>query len=225
MKSASWSVRGRDLTGFGEGLRNTIHLRGRAAGQGFLHWSNNFDELQDFEGQIRTLALGSGLMSDADFNAGTRSQPLGDPKAGRSADLDALAAYVASLATFDNSPHRTSSGALTSAASTGRTLFTIMNCGACHSGNAFSGSGSNTWSNIGTIKSSSGSRLGAPLNGIDVPTLRDVWATAPYLHDGSAATLAAAVKAHDNNTVSDADLPNLVAFLQSLGREEPNPGP
>ncbi len=45
-----------DLTGFGEGLRNTINLRGRAAGQGFLHWSNNFDELQDFEGQIRTLA-------------------------------------------------------------------------------------------------------------------------------------------------------------------------
>ena len=79
-----------DLTGFGEGLRNTINLRGRGAGQGILHWSNNFDELQDFEGQIRTLGGGTGLMSNADFNAGTRSQPLGDPKAGRSADLDAL---------------------------------------------------------------------------------------------------------------------------------------
>jgi cytochrome c peroxidase len=48
-----------DLTSMGEGLRNTINLRGRAAGQGRLHWSNNFDELQDFEGQIRTLALGT----------------------------------------------------------------------------------------------------------------------------------------------------------------------
>ena len=67
-----------DLTGFGEGLRNTISLRGRAGGQGFLHWSNNFDEVQDFEGQIRTLAGGTGLMTDAQFNAGTRSQPLGD---------------------------------------------------------------------------------------------------------------------------------------------------
>ena len=36
-------------------------------------------------------------MTDAQFNTGTRSQPLGDRKAGVSADLDALAAYVASL--------------------------------------------------------------------------------------------------------------------------------
>ncbi len=185
-----------DLTSMGEGLRNTINLRGRAAGQGHLHWSNNFDELQDFEGQIRTLALGTGLMSDADFNAGTRSQPLGDPKAGRSADLDALAAYVASLATFDASPYRTTSGALTSAASAGKTVFTNMNCGSCHSGTAFSGSGANTLVDIGTIKPASGSRLGGALTGIDVPTLRDVWATAPYLHDGSAATLGDAVRAH-----------------------------
>ena len=51
-----------DLTGFGEGLRNTVSLRGRAGAQGSLHWSNNFDEVQDFEGQIRNLAGGSGLM-------------------------------------------------------------------------------------------------------------------------------------------------------------------
>jgi hypothetical protein len=44
-----------DLTGFGEGLRNTSSLRGRAGAQGLLHWSGNFDEVQDFEGQIRNL--------------------------------------------------------------------------------------------------------------------------------------------------------------------------
>ena len=71
-----------DLTGFGEGLRNTVSLRGRGGAQGFLHWSNNFDEVQDFEGQIRSLAGGTGLMANADFNAGTRSEPLGDAKAG-----------------------------------------------------------------------------------------------------------------------------------------------
>src|SRR5262249_30296775 len=76
-----------DLTGMGEGLRNTINLRGRANAQGFLHWSANFDEVQDFEGQIRTLAGGTGLMTDAAFNTGTRSQPLGLAKAGVSADL------------------------------------------------------------------------------------------------------------------------------------------
>ena len=49
----------------------------------------------------------------------------------------------------------------------------------------------------------SGKRLGATLTGIDPPTLRDVWATAPYLHDGSAVTLADAVRAHTNITLSD----------------------
>src|SRR6476660_3443494 len=58
-----------DLTGFGEGLRNTISLRGRAGAEGFLHWSNNFDEVQDFEGQIRNLSGGSGLMADSAFFA------------------------------------------------------------------------------------------------------------------------------------------------------------
>ncbi len=51
-----------DLTGHGEGLRNTASLRGRAGlGQGRLHWTQNFDEVQDFETQIRTLAGGTGL--------------------------------------------------------------------------------------------------------------------------------------------------------------------
>ena len=43
-----------DLTGFGEGLRNTVDLRGRAGlAHGPLHWSANFDEVQDFERDIR----------------------------------------------------------------------------------------------------------------------------------------------------------------------------
>ena len=42
-----------DLTGFGEGLRNTVKPAGPRGAQGLLHWSNNFNEVQDFEGQIR----------------------------------------------------------------------------------------------------------------------------------------------------------------------------
>ena len=53
-----------------------------------------------------------------------------------------------------------------------------------------------------------------------MPTLRDVWATAPYLHDGSAATLGDAVRAHNGVSVTDADLANLVAYLQQIGAEE-----
>jgi cytochrome c peroxidase len=210
-----------DLTGFGEGLRNTISLRGRSGKQGHLHWSNNFNEVQDFEGQIRTLAGGTGLMTDAQFATGTRSQPLGDAKAGVSPDLDALAAYVASLNSFDLTPHRTAAGALSATALEGRTVFTNLGCMSCHSGSTYTRSGINNPANVGTLKATSGQRLGAALTGIDVPTLRDAWATAPYLHDGSAATLEAAVRAHTNVTISDADLARVVAFVREIGNEEP----
>jgi YVTN family beta-propeller protein len=209
-----------DLTGFGEGLRNTISLRGRGVGHGNKHWTSNFDETQDFEGQIRAMAGGSGLMTDVDFNAGTTNQPLGDPKAGKSADLDALAAYVASLTRFDQSAQRSSTGALTTAGAAGRTIFINRNCASCHSGTAFTNSASNVFANIGTIKPSSGKRLGAPLTGLDVPTLRDVASTAPYLHDGSAATLEDAVTAHTGVSLTWDELTKLTSYLRQIGREE-----
>lgn len=205
-----------DFTGVGEGLRNTITLRGHGA-QGALHWTGNFDEVHDFEGQIRAFAGGTGLMSDAQFNTGTRSQPLGDPKAGVSADLDALAAYVASLTSEANSPHRNGDGSATTAAIAGERVFRQQNCAACHSGTAFTNSALNVFRDVGTIKQpTSGKRLNGALTGFDVPTLRGVWTTAPYLHDGSAATLADAVSAHQGVTLNATDLNNLVAYLQQI---------
>jgi hypothetical protein len=210
-----------DLKSQGEGLRNTIALRGRAGAMGRLHWSNNFDEVQDFEGQIRTLAGGTGLMSDAAYFAGTRSQPLGDAKAGLSTDLDALAAYVGSLTAFDISPNRPAAATLSTAGAEGRQVFIDHNCGkSCHSGAAFTRSGLDNPIDIGTIKATSGQRLGGALTGIDVPTLRDAWATGPYLHDGSAATLEAAITAHLGQTVASADQARLAAYLRELGSEE-----
>jgi mono/diheme cytochrome c family protein len=189
-------------------------------GQGFLHWSNNFDEVQDFEGQIRNLSGGLGLMADADFYAGTRSQPLGDPKAGLSADLDALAAYVASLNKFANSPLRNADGTLTSDAVAGKTVFTNANCGSCHSGQAFTDSGANTFHDIGTLKPSSGMRLYGPLTGIDTPTLRDAWLTAPYLHDGSAATVSDAIQAHNDVSLTSQQLAQVAAYVSQIGAQE-----
>ncbi|MDZ4401118.1 Ig-like domain-containing protein [Prosthecobacter sp.] len=204
-----------DITGFGEGLRNTITLKGHA-NHGMLHWTGNFDEVHDFEGQIRALAGGSGLMTDAQFNTGTRNQPLGDPKAGVSADLDALAAYVKSLTTNGSSPGRASDGSLTADAVTGQQIFRAQNCASCHSGANFTNSALNVFANVGTLKSASGTRLGAPLTGLDVPTLRGVWATAPYLHDGSAATLAEAVRAHQGVLLTDAQISQVVSFLSQI---------
>ncbi|MFZ6694016.1 jacalin-like lectin [Undibacterium sp. SXout20W] len=215
-----------DFTSLGEGLRNTTSLRGRAGGHGNKHWSGNFDEIQDFEGQIRSFAGGSGLMSNALFNSGTVSQPLGSPKAGLSADLDALAAYVISLNTFSPSPYRNPDGSLTTAGVAGKAIFAAQ-CSTCHGGvnftNSFTFSGTATADlmNIGTLYPGSGQRLGAgALTGIDPPTLRDVWANAPYLHDGSAPTISAAITAHTNLKLSVADLALVSSYVAQIGSDE-----
>ena len=216
-----------DFTGIGEGLRNTTDLRGKAGtGQGPAHWTGNFDEIQDFEKQIRDLGRGTGLMADADFNAGTRNQPLGTTKAGISADLDALAAYVSSLTTAVPSPNRASDGTLTSAGAAGQEVFRTANCAQCHGGTGFTDSSLDVFRNIGTLKPSSGQRLGAVLTGMDTPTLRGVWTTGPYLHDGSAVSLTAAVLAHQGINPSAGDLTNLVAYLSQIdGTEVTAPAP
>jgi YVTN family beta-propeller protein len=180
-----------DFTDRGEGLRKTIPLNGRRGmGQGRVHWSGNFDEIQDFEHDIRNAFGGTGFMSDAQFNTGTRNQPLGNAKAGVSADLDALAAYVGSLNTVGRSPWRNADGSLTASALAGQALFRCSaQCVQCHAGPDFTDSASGLLRDVGTIKPSSGKRLGATLTGIDTPTLKGLWNSAPYLHDGSAATL------------------------------------
>ncbi len=204
-----------DFTGVGEGLRNTASLLGHG-NQGMLHWSGNFDEFQDFEAQIRAFAGGTGLMADAEFNSGTISQPLGDPKSGLSADLDALAAYMQSLSSVDNSPHRQSSGELTTAGVAGEDVYIQHGCAICHSGTEFTDSAFDVRHDVGTITVASGQRLGGTLDGFDTPTLRGLWRTAPYLHDGSAATLGDAVNAHNDINITGGDLANLVAFLQQV---------
>lgn len=199
-----------DLTGFGEGLRNTITLRGHA-GQGPLHWSGNFDEVQDFETQIRALAGGSGLIA-----AGAPHPPLGAANGGRSADLDAMAAYVNSLASESDSPVRAADGGLSAEAAAGRQIFRALQCAECHGGSRFTNSAPGVLADIGTLLPSSGFRLGGALTGLDVPTLRGVHATAPYLHDGRAATLGDAILAHPGILLNPADLAALASYVESI---------
>ncbi|NLE85402.1 MAG: DUF1929 domain-containing protein [Myxococcales bacterium] len=210
-----------DLTAQGEGLRNTIGLVGRAgATRGLLHWSGNFDEVQDFERQIRALAGGTGLLSDELYGSGSISDPLGDPKAGASVELDALAAYVTSLDRATPSPHR-AGGQPTAEGAAGREVFVASGCTACHYGASFSDEDRDVLHDIGTLTPASGQRLFGPLVGVAVPSLLDAWNTAPYLHDGSAATLAEAVAAHEGVTLSEVELQQVVAFLRELDDREP----
>ena len=184
-----------DRTANGEGLRNTIDLRfveNPEAG-GRLHWTANFDEIQDFEHDMRDLFGGLGFIDDALYHTNFQDQPLGTPKAGLSLELDALAAYVHSLAaadsTGDRSPHRKPNGALTADGLAGREVFLQLGCAVCHGGPEFTDSALGLLHDVGTLTPESGRRAGQTLLGIDTPSLRGLWASAPYLHDGSASTL------------------------------------
>jgi cytochrome c peroxidase len=220
-----------DFTDRGEGLRNTITMHGRRGmGQGRVHWSANFDEIQDFEGDIRHAFGGTGFMSDADFFSGTRNTPLGDPKTGLSPDLDALAAYVSSLNEYPKSPYRQADGNSTPAGQNGRQHFLNLQCYNCHSGPDYTDSAQGGVHDIGTIKAGSGARLGGPLTGIDTPTLRGLASTAPYLHDGSAPDLAAvfnSTNAPDGSphatfrTLTATQQSELLSFLLELDGTEP----
>lgn len=80
-------------------------------------------------------------------------------------------------------------GALSPAAVRGRKLFhdTEVGCAACHPSGLFTDLKSY---DVGTATD------GKPL---DTPTLREVWRTAPYLHDGSAATIGEVLRKNPND--------------------------
>ncbi|MDB5049142.1 MAG: hypothetical protein JWO30_2213 [Fibrobacteres bacterium] len=236
-----------DFTDRGEGLRSTVPLFGRAR-QGPLHWSGNFDEVQDFENDMRGPFGGNGFLPQAAFLQGSRSLPLGDRKAGLSAELDALAAYVASLETVPPSPWRNPDGTLTAAARRGKAVFfrADVGCARCHAPPDYSDSrmpapggakaGTDTLypgdavtaegflvHDVGTLKPTSGKRLGGPLKGLDTPGLKGLWDTAPYLHDGSAATLEEVLVSSDPSDrhgvtghLTVGERGDLIAFLNQL---------
>jgi PKD repeat protein len=212
-----------DFTDRGAGLRNTIDLQGRAGtAHGRVHWSANFDEIQDFEHDIRNAFGGAGFLTDEQFRAGSRQDPLGDPKSGLSPELDALAAYVTSLDRVHPSPHRKPDTALTDQALAGRKLFGNLGCYACHSGSSFTDSGS------GLLHDGAGTVPGSGLDaGVDTPTLKGIWETAPYLHDGSAATLAGVLNEADPQglhgavrSLSASECEELLAYLMQIDGSE-----
>lgn len=213
-----------DFTQAGEGLRNTIDLRGRGGlAHGPLHWSGNFDEVQDFENDIITAFGGEGLAQDGD---GPHA-PLGArPNGMRGEALDALAAYVSSLDVVPRSPFRSNNGELTEAGERGRQLFfdEEVGCAVCHAPPRFTDSSFDfDLHDVGTIRPSSGSRLGEPLTGLDTPTLLGVWDSAPYLHDGRAPDLRAVLITHNPDNrhgqttqLSPDEIDDLVAYLMQL---------
>jgi cytochrome c peroxidase len=130
--------------------------------------------------------------------------------------LDAIATYERSLLTPDSPFDRWLRGdaaALSPEAMAGYNLFKSLGCASCHQGVNVGG---NLFEQSGIFHP-----LASPQPQVfRVPSLRNAAVTAPYFHDGSAATLPDAVRrmgyAQLDRKLSDEQINLIVAFLQSL---------
>jgi cytochrome c peroxidase len=173
-----------------------------------LRWSAEWDESADSEFSIRFEQFGSGLIED-----GTMHPTLGLPNQGRSTALDALAAYIDSLTV----PERVHN--LTLDAQHGQMIFEAPETGCidCHPAPLYTNLQAY---DVGTVQEGPAEWFG-PM--IDTPTLRFLYDSAPYLHDGSAATLHDVLTTHNpedrhgiTSHLDDRSLDDLIAFLLAL---------
>jgi cytochrome c peroxidase len=130
--------------------------------------------------------------------------------------LDALVTFERSLLTPGSRFDRWLAGdasALSADELDGYRLFKSYGCSACHQGVNVGG---NLFARQGVFRPlvATGPKL------VRVPSLRNVAVTAPYFHDGSAATLEQAVRrmarAQLDRTLTDEQIAKIVAFLQTL---------
>jgi cytochrome c peroxidase len=130
--------------------------------------------------------------------------------------LDAIATFERSLVTPDSRFDRWLAGdasALSNQQIDGYRLFKSLGCVSCHQGVNVGG---NMLQRHGVFHP----LARAEPEILRVPSLRNVATTAPYFHDGSAATLDEAVRkmarAQLNLTLMDQQVDEIVAYLQSL---------
>lgn len=206
-----------------EGLRQTQPLKGLAWTHP-IHWSADRDEVQDFEHTIRgQLMQGRGLLK------GRLPDAMQQPISGRSKLLDALAVYTNSHR-FSLSPHAKTG--LSESAQRGQTIFhsSATQCAKCHSGAYYSDSQPGNQivrHDVGTGKNDPSELMGTEY---DTPTLLGVYRSAPYLHDGTAATLRDVLTTQNPGDVhgktsqlQPSQIDDLVNFLKALPFEDPDP--
>jgi YVTN family beta-propeller protein len=188
--------------------RNTTSLLGMIETYP-LRWSAEWNESADSEFSVRFEQFGTGLIS------GQMHPTLGAPNQGRSYDLDCLAAFIDSLAV----PKR--AHVLTPAEQRGKVIFESpeTDCASCHPAPLYTDLQVH---DVGTANGD-GEWFG-PL--IDTPTLRFLYDSAPYLHDGSAATLQEVLTTSNpgdehgvTSHLTEQELDDLVAFLKALPYE------
>ena len=105
-------------------------------------------------------------------------------------------------------------GKLSAAAERGKKVFETMTCVECHPAPLF------TDLKTYDVGTTTGQDIGKP---VDVPTLREGWRNAPYLHDGRAATLRELFTIYGHagfkerlSKVTKQELNDLIEYVNSL---------
>jgi YVTN family beta-propeller protein len=128
---------------------------------------------------------------------------------------EALDAYLKSLEPLP-SPHR-ASGALSPAAERGEGLFfsAEVGCARCHP--------PPRWTDLKAHEVGTRGRYEATIERYDTPTLVELWRTAPYLHDGAAASLRDVLTSANTQNrhgktshLTRAEMEDLIEYLLSL---------
>jgi YVTN family beta-propeller protein len=199
------------------GPRNTTSLLGMVETYP-QRWSAEWDEAADTEFVIRQENFGSGLLG-GDLYCDLFPPNCIDhaPNQGRSGDLDALALFLDSLQ-MGRSPGHEADEPLTGAEARGEALYdddSRLACLDCHPPPLYV---DHLAHDVGTATIDE--KIGPKY---DTPTLRGLYTSAPYLHDGSAATLYEALTRpsaggeHDvRGILTPAEIQDLIAYLLAL---------
>jgi cytochrome c peroxidase len=188
-----------------------------------LNWEGNYRTLEaqaeaslnSAHGmEIATLEILARLKADPQIAGQFRAAYGGNPD--RTSLLDALATYERSLVTPGSRFDRWlegDAGALSAQEEHGYQLFKSFGCISCHQGVNVGG---NLFERHGIFRP----LAAAEPEILRVPSLRNIAATPPYFHDGSAATLPDAVRAMAaaqlDQSLSDPEVDSIVAFLKTL---------
>ena len=125
----------------------------------------------------------------------------------------AIDAYLKSLQPVP-SPHLVH-GQLSESAKRGQSVFSRAGCAGCHP--------TPLYTDLHPYDVGTRRPFDKPTDKFDTPSLIELWRTAPYLHDGSAATVREVLTARNRrdrhgktSTLTDQELDDLCAYLLSL---------
>jgi YVTN family beta-propeller protein len=160
-----------------------------------------------------SMALGVRATMEVAVEKGFKFIQFITPKPG---EVETVSAFLRSVPFIPSPFHRMADGRLDKQATRGQAVFKKAGCAGCHPAPLYTDLG---MYDVGTFVA----RDYPERKPFDTPTLREMYRTAPYLHDGRAATLKEVVTTFNagdghgkTSNLSENDIDDLVAFLMAL---------